>query len=311
MEKSDQIKSLIECISNLEKKSALQNKFLNDLKSEPFDIAPLQNFLEKEENYKDLGLKKINSKKIQLDDWKTALNEIKSIDIKPPKKPTPPNNDSIDKSKNIIYFDVKFNEGENDIKINLRKPDDPVPNEIFKFITEIDKVQNTINELYSGNECITFLRSLSGIARVGGTSTFIELANMHLNQLKDEIVLRKGTHIKFSYLKELGIYSFSAILICFIIFYTPYLFGFKYPVIDSIYLNNGLFIIIGASIGTWLSFAIRKKEIAFEDLRTLNENKKSPLILLIILLLIAFCFYLMFITNFLNIKIGDVFNTED
>ena len=55
MEKSDQIKTLIEQISNLEKKSVSQNKFLNDLKSEPIDIAPLQSFLEKEDNYKDLG----------------------------------------------------------------------------------------------------------------------------------------------------------------------------------------------------------------------------------------------------------------
>lgn len=153
------------------------------------------------------------------------------------------------------------------------------------------------------------LRRLVGIAEGGGISTYLELAKSHLEQFKNDLVLRKGSEIKLAYLKELGYVGIYIAATCLIIAV------FLYANIGSIdfeklKINNLFLTIAGVSIGTWLSFAIRKKEIVFEDLRLLSKGKRNPLLRMMVMVFIAVVFYFMFITGFLNIEMGDTFSTK-
>ena len=69
--------------------------------------------------------------------------------------------------------------------------------------------------------------------------------------------------------------------------------------------------ILSACIGVWLSFAIQKRILTFEELEILYQNKQNPLIRLIIILLITFVFFVMFTTNFFNIEIANTINTKN
>lgn len=214
---------------------------------------------------------------------------------------------------NENYFIVTYVEEENDIKIHLKNPKESVPIEVFKFITEVRKVKSTIIELFKSKpeNIKEHLLSLTGIARVGSSPTFSQLANMHLKQLKDEIVFRRGYEMKFSYLKWLGVWAILIISLCGLAYYLIMsLQLLSENTNGQVYSIHALIMIMGSCVGAWLSFAIRKKEIAFEDLRLLNEDVKNPLMLLLIVILISLCFYLMFITNFLNVKVGNIFDTS-
>ncbi|MDT7830551.1 hypothetical protein RQM65_17920 [Pricia sp. S334] len=323
-----------------EELNELQKSFLQLFSNDVPDYKRLNTLLNDRKLYERMSISYIKNMDLTSEDWKAIHRNLletdehavdseiltESIDFPPPK-----GNNSTDSTStppedtepplrpptaplNVIYFTAELNDTMDDINIRFKKPKQAWPSELSLFVADLDKVQNTVNEIYGGKARESLMRSLAGIARVGGTSTFLELAILQLEQFRNELVLRKGDELKHSFLKALGIYSLVVIGSCLLILVLQ---NFRWvtfnitSMIDPVLFNNGLFILIGASIGAWLSFAIRKKEIVFSDLRILSDNKSGPLIRLIIVLLISICFYFMFLTNFVNIKIGEFFDTSN
>jgi hypothetical protein len=62
----------------------------------------------------------------------------------------------------------------------------------------------------------------------------------------------------------------------------------------------------GACIGTWLSFAIRRVILEFEDLALLEDDRLDPTSRLFFVVLLTFVIGLLIITKMVGIKIGDI-----
>lgn len=279
------------------KLNKIQVLFLGELNQNVLDIVQLNNLIKSALLVQNTGEPHNKGLNLNKPDWKQVFAEINKTDD--------PNN--------IVYFKVLLDEKNRDIKIGLLKPKTTMPQEFFSFTQEIGRVQNAINELFIGDaEAIKELKILEGIARVGGTSTYHLLAKNHLDQYKLELVLRKGNQLKIQYLLSYGKIVLSISVICyFIALLVTHNVPFfeSYFAIDYKYFANALFLVIGTAIGAWLCFAIKKKQVLFEDLRSLIDVKYSPRIRLAVIEAIALSFFFMFIAKFVNIEISEDFRT--
>lgn len=211
--------------------------------------------------------------------------------------------------KNILYYKVEWIDAKSDFVLKFGKLEDPLPPGVFAFTLTIDNVKSAINDIYAHEEekRIDYLKNLMKIAKVGGTSTYNDLAISHLERFKSEIILQKGGEIKLAYLKNLGI---AGVVIAFMSLLL-YLFGANKELFGTTLLDNLFLTIPGACIGTWLTFALSNREIGFNSLRQLSKTNRNPLIRMIVMTLIAMVFYFMFITDFLVIGIGKSFSSSN
>jgi len=290
-------------------RNATQKDFLNTLKSDELENSDITALLGNLQLYEGVDRVEIDASEIANIDWEQAKKGLEATTAKPQ-----------DKFENTVYYRVEFIEESKKIEFYLKKLEKPFPNEVHKFIHEVSSVESTLKELYKNQkagknqyeneELDDLLDTLQGIAEVGGTSTYNALAAGQLNDFKKEVTIRKGNKLKADYLKTYGTYIgvlSATLLLCTFLF--DWLHDYPFPLINIDYLINGMFIIIGTSIGAWLILAITKREVAFEDLRVLKENKYSPVIKLFVINLIAISFYFMFLTDLVNFQIGD-FNTD-
>ena len=65
-------------------------------------------------------------------------------------------------------------------------------------------------------------------------------------------------------------------------------------------------VIIGALVGTWVSFGARKFEIGFDDLASLEKDKMNPWIRLIYISVAAVIFVLFMDAGLVEIKVGNI-----
>ncbi|MEP0133375.1 MAG: hypothetical protein ABJJ25_15350 [Eudoraea sp.] len=290
----------------------IQKEFIDELESPTIDINKLNTLLKNDTIKENTNLKFKKKQKLSKDQWSSIIEEKEQnsetsdqLDV-----------DTLDQKSSIIpeaviYYDIEFHDAKIDIEFQMRFPEAPVPVEIGAFIRNVHEVQEALKELYKDEKdkarLTIHMESLVGIAEIGAASTLFELARQQLEQFKSEIILQKGREIKRTYLVYLGISGISVSLVCFILLILPNIFNIKMD--DESIFKNGIYLIIGSCIGTWLSFAVRKKELNFEDLRTLNDGFVSPMLRMIVLVLIGLSFYFMFITNFLNVAIGETFST--
>lgn len=299
------LSKLIQVLKELteDSRNETQNKFILEIEKEDFDAEILNELLKIDELYTNTNVEKPFTLEPLL---KTKWKEIKGQKINP-QKVIPPQG-----PENFLYYTTKLNKDTFEFEIFLKKLEKPVPPDVFDFIHEAESVQRTIKALFSNEEILEQLEVLEGIVEVGGTSTYLALAKAQLIQLKQEIVLRKGNLIKSNYLTTYGWYALKSIGICFTsVLFLLIISENSLPLISKPLTLNALFLLIGTAIGAWLIFAIKKREVSFEDLRILNENSKLALFRLLVIQLIALVFYFMFITEFLNFKIGNVFDTAN
>jgi len=211
---------------------------------------------------------------------------------------------------NLVYYRVVYEEDKESIRIKLSKPSSEVPVEIFQFIKTVEQTERAIRFLYKSEEKerLSFIASLVGLSSIGGTSTYQLLAKQQLDEMRQEIILQKGNKIKVEYIKIFGIVT-GIIALLFLWYFSSYdLFAsFDYYQL----MCNCFIAIIGANIGLIVSFAIRKREIAFEDLRILSTSKHNPIIRNFILSLIAVIMYFLLATEIVNVDIGNNFSTKD
>lgn len=290
-------------------RNATQKDFLNTLKGDKLENSDFAALVGNQELFNGIDPVNLDSNELLKIDWE----EVKKAQEENEEK-------SQEKFENILYYRVEFLEENKKIEFVLKKLEKPFPVEVHKFIHEVSSVEGTLKELYKiqktgknqqeSEELDDLLDTLKGIAEVGGTSTYNALAFGQLNEFKKEVTIRKGNKLKADYLKTYGTYiSGVSVMLLLLAFLFDWIKGNNIPLINIDYLINGMFIIIGTSIGAWLILAITKREVAFEDLRVLKENKYSPVIKLVVINLIAISFYFMFLTDLVNFQIGD-FNTD-
>jgi hypothetical protein len=147
-----------------------------------------------------------------------------------------------------------------------------------------------------------YIRKLAGVARLGLEGPHTELANLALDGLKREFVAAEAGRIKNSYVRSLGIAAGLATL-AFVTVYSLVDFGW---INSSFWSVHKPFLIagMGASVGTWLSFSVRRVSLGFEELAVLEEDLLDPSLRVLFVVILAGAACLLFWTGAINIEIG-------
>ncbi|QOR36277.1 hypothetical protein IMX26_05545 [Clostridium sp. 'deep sea'] len=200
----------------------------------------------------------------------------------------------------MSYFKVYENPNEKyDIIFSLNENKE-IPEVYSDLIKEVQLINSVINKVYERNEANKnrYFKRLLRTAQAGAVGEFAkpELAVISLEGLKKEILEREGGNIKNNYMIKLGL---NALALSIVFLILAFIFSNT---------NKNLlaycFVWIGAMVGTWMSFAIRKMELKFEDLFSLENDKMSPLIRLIFTSITATFVLLLMKNGVINISSG-------
>jgi hypothetical protein len=143
-----------------------------------------------------------------------------------------------------------------------------------------------------------YLRKLARIARNGLTGGQLPLALLALDELRDEFVVQQAGRVKNSYIRRLAIASAGSLL-----FFCATYVVFRYSGLPT-QLRYFALAAIGASVGTWLSFSVRRVTLAFNDLANLEADLLTPFYRLVFVIALTMTVCLLFSTGVLNITIG-------
>lgn len=146
---------------------------------------------------------------------------------------------------------------------------------------------------------------LCGIGRVGLVGSHVGLAQESLNQFKEEVVVREGGRVKNAYVRVLGFWS-AALSLAFLGAWI----GVQHSA-SAWLIMHGSFLLaaMGAAIGTWISFSVRRVQLTFHELLLLEEHSLDPPLRVIFVVGLTMVACLLFWTGALNIAIGSL-NTE-
>lgn len=205
------------------------------------------------------------------------------------------------RSIDLWPFDVSP-PGQGAMSINIKVRDIPIPPEAAALKSELFAALNVVRsiiddrgtrlgafgraakqaELLRLNE--TYMRDLQGIAEVGlmtSEPTHVSFARADLAQFKARFTLREAGKVKNDYVKTLLLWSSLAVLL----FMSGYWITQAYAEPSALPgtwprimfdLRNFHLLAAGTAIGTWLSFSLRKQELAFEDLAVLEPDRLEP-----------------------------------
>jgi len=149
-----------------------------------------------------------------------------------------------------------------------------------------------------------YVRDLKGIADVGLKDGFVDMATLALASLKAEFVSLEAPRIKNDYVWNLGRWSAGFALLALAVSLLS--FG---TVPELVFLKPFAIASVGAAIGTWLSFSIRRVSLSFEQLAVPEEDMLHPASRLLFVLGLTLVVMLIFYNGVMNLQIGDLNTT--
>lgn len=205
------------------------------------------------------------------------------------------------------YFVVHSNENEEfDIKCELhpRLAKDSIPEKEQILYVKVERTNSIIKSLRKTSKEIKtkYFNKLLTLSQAGlvGETAQPELALNSLTELQNEMVLIEGQRIKNEYMKSLGIRALilgAATILVYIVSLTC-------GILQA--FSMYCLAVIGALIGTWISFGARKFNITFEQLSLLEEDMMSPWIRLIYICVCSAVFLLFLRTQLISFGIGEI-----
>jgi hypothetical protein len=195
--------------------------------------------------------------------------------------------------------------------------DQDIPAEQNELLFDVQATLEVVRQLYIKDKKLFahYFDMLLKLAQVGlvGAAAQPPLAKMALAQLKTEVTNRESGRVKNDYLKNLGLKALllglPALIIGAVISYC----NCKWVCVDC--LNCGciarLFILwAGSMAGVWLSFAITRTYLSFDDLAILEKDRLNPFLRLIFTGLLALIFALLFIKKAIVINLGGLSSND-
>ncbi len=179
-----------------------------------------------------------------------------------------------------------------------------IPEEQSNLYRECEKVSNAIDMIFPTNnqkyqEYFVPLLSLAQAGLVGANAN-PNHAKKALEILKQNLIDKEGWAIKNGYLKKLGIiclYAISFYVLSFILLRLCF---------NEIEFSNFSILLCGCCIGIWLSFAMRKVVLSFEDIYIIEKDQMEPIIRLIYANILCAIIFLGFNIGFIKLNIGSI-----
>ncbi|MGH6897341.1 MAG: hypothetical protein ACREJ5_12485 [Geminicoccaceae bacterium] len=162
-----------------------------------------------------------------------------------------------------------------------------------------------------------YLDQLLGIAGIGLESdpAQVKLADQQLAAFQEQLVSREAARIKNGYMRRFLVYVLVAVLLLALlpgagILLAEQLSNEASAWVEAINLHrNFVVLLIGATVGAWLSFGMRKVVIGFSDLAALEEDRLDPPVRILFVCGLALILGLLFVTGAVKMQIGG-FDTD-
>lgn len=192
-----------------------------------------------------------------------------------------------------------------------------IPPDVAALHIEIERALTTLNMLFAEGtgklgagdlRYAIYFDKLAGIAIAGLGQDQSLLGSMALTTLKEEVLVREGGRVKNAYIRRLGVWAFAFVAVLLLLYWSVRGCWLPWPAWLA-GQREFLVLLLGSSIGTWLSFSIRKVELKFSELAVIENDNLDPAIRLFVVAGLTLTIGLIFSTGFAAISIGK-FNTE-
>ena len=150
-----------------------------------------------------------------------------------------------------------------------------------------------------------YLVRLGAIARIGLQLGHSEMAAAALASLREEFIMEQTGRIKNEHIFRLGTASAAAIMVALLISYLVATFE-----VPNSRVHLVAAAVIGASIGAWLSFAVRRVSLSFRELAIIEDDFIRPGARITIVSLLTIVVCLMLELKLVSVKLGELDTTN-
>lgn len=190
----------------------------------------------------------------------------------------------------------------------------PVPADQAKLSKDIYETKNILKLLHgegrlgtkpdSNDTYAEFINRVKESASAGCIGPDVEtaLAADALTQIRADILRRIGRPLAFRYLRFLALWGLAGALIGLAMAAA----GYWTSVVLIQSMGHYGFVLVGAMAGAWFGVAVRRWQIAFEELPGFLDVNYEPLIRMVFVAVVALVFALFLDLKVLNIKLGSV-----
>jgi hypothetical protein len=155
---------------------------------------------------------------------------------------------------------------------------------------------------------VEYKRELLLLAQLGleFAPQYLQVGQSALNELRAKVVRREAGRIKNAYMFRLGR---IAVLVAALLIFGRWIVAGALEAHGHVdwalyrYRNFAL-LLVGAAIGTWLSFALRKVILTFTDLEALEIDRVNPFLRVMFVASLSLVVGLIFSTGMVNLQIG-------
>jgi hypothetical protein len=198
--------------------------------------------------------------------------------------------------------------GPQDENFNLEPKDiaDRIPDDQRKISHEVYEVINVLKFLknrgaFKGDDSSfkDFVKRVLEAARVGCTMDNVktDLAAEALEQIRKDIIRRKGKRIHYRYLATLFALALGGMVVGMLAILAGRLAGRP--------AGYG-WVIVGSMAGAWLSLAATRGEVSFENMQEFLDLSFEPLVRMLFVAVLGSVFALFLQLNALSVSIGSV-----
>lgn len=176
--------------------------------------------------------------------------------------------------------------------------------DFLSFKSDVEVFLLTINALYAKNSSSwsLYFEQLFNLAKLGlaGSKEDLIIARSSFEQLKSDVLIRSWSKIRDKMLIRYGI---AVVGFCVLL-------ELSRQFVLSIDFAPYVFCIYGSLLSSWVSLAIRVKEISFEDISHQLSDFGSPIMRCVFVLLLTLICLSLFTSEVIALKIGGL-TTED
>ena len=199
-------------------------------------------------------------------------------------------------------------EDENGIVIANQGGDDPVPENQKNLVLAVSDFETTLKLLFQNNpeKYGPYFSRLLSTAQSGlvGDNPITNIALASIEQMKVELANREGKGLKRKYLIEMGWMCLFSAVIAVILFSTADNWSFFTAEILAIKYYFAVW--AGAMIGLWVSYAVRRSEVTYSELATMDRRSTEAAIRVVFVGLIATALALFLSTGLVQLSFGNL-----
>lgn len=205
-----------------------------------------------------------------------------------------------------IYFEVERHTNKDDsTDIGFRPVgSDPVPPRYLEFKSDVENFVSVVNFLYKGQREVreNHIEHALNLAELGFSSegdSDLEISVNSLNELKSSILYSSWNRIRNRIVFTYGLVSVVFLALIKIVEYF------------SDYISYSFFtLLLGAAVGSWISLAVRTKNIDFDSIRAQLHDIGNPLLRIIFTLILSSTFAMFLSVGLVELNIGPISTTD-